>query len=76
MPAFSKKRCYTVITKGKGEKTMKNNIRIPVVLLIAVLCLSMSACCMKHTFSASTCAAPGVCSKCGKTSDEPLADHT
>ena len=45
------------------------------VSLVAALSMSLSACCVRHEYSASTCALPGVCAKCGKVSEEPLPDH-
>lgn len=55
---------------------MKKTVRFSACLLAVALCLNLTACCVQHTYSAATCAGPGVCSKCGKVSDDPLPEHT
>ena len=49
--------------------------RILCVLLVLVLALGLSGCCLKHDMQPATCTEPSTCSKCGKTEGEPLG-HT
>lgn len=44
---------------------------ITLVLAIAIL-LSLSGCCMSHTWDEATCVAPRTCTKCGETEGEAL----
>ena len=49
--------------------------RLFAVVLVLVLALGLSGCCLKHDMQPATCTEPSTCSKCGKTEGEPLG-HT
>lgn len=41
-------------------------------ILIIVVMLGFSGCCLRHEFDPATCTTPSICVKCGKTADEKL----
>ncbi len=49
--------------------------KVIAVLIVLMLALSLSACCLKHDMQPATCTEPSTCSKCGKTEGQPLG-HT
>ena len=52
---------------------MKRFLAISVTLVL--LCSMLTGCCISHDMKPATCTEPATCSKCGKTSGEPLG-HT
>ena len=49
--------------------------RIIAIIIIIVICISLSACCVSHEWKDATCTDPKTCIKCGKTEGSPLG-HT
>lgn len=45
------------------------------IILLIVLCSSLSACCISHDWQDASCEEPKTCAKCGKTEGDPL-QHT
>ena len=49
--------------------------KISILALFILAALLLSGCCLKHEMAPATCTEPATCTKCGKTSGEPLG-HT
>lgn len=46
--------------------------RVLAVVAIAVMAFGLTGCCISHDWQDATCTQPQTCSKCGKTTGEPL----
>lgn len=46
--------------------------RFFVIVIVLVVALSLSACCISHSFAPATCTEPETCTKCGETQGEAL----
>ena len=46
--------------------------KLTAAVLVLLLAISLSGCCLKHDMRPATCTEPSTCSKCGKTEGAPL----
>lgn len=53
----------------EGNKQMKKRVQLG--LLVLVLGVSLSGCCLSHEWEEATCTEPEICTKCGETQGEP-----